>query len=820
MKAIIQQCRSAYKAGDKEKYAALKKKLPLFIFMASSFRPTPGPSLNGGERYDTWRRQEAVHLNGLVMLDLDHVEDHPLYLPGGGVIEHPTPQDYFKVWKESHPEWFNFLPSIQGGDGGGSAFIYLVHITPSGHGLRLVCKADTKVGNLADNQQRIAEIISVTPDEACKDASRGSFAVTAEDILYLNPEIFDYDNKDYEQKFGADYRKGNSAGSVGNVARSKAKSKTATENETEAEQHPLDDQLALQAELEKHLQYDEHHEPHYNGVPFAKICEEYWKQEGGKPAVGTRHTAVLSLANRLRYITDNNPQALRAVIDGCGLPDDELRGICDSACAYKMAPYLPPRMRAILQAVGADRKTARGNAGGDEPLAPVDYEGYWQRLSPLLDGALADATEPLPDNIKIGGVLAAGAMFGTYLTRTWWQHYDGQERRLSFLVYVVGGAASGKSFTVDMDKLIMEPMQAADRAGREWERQYKEDKQKRATSTAAQKKAAEEIKHPVIRYVPSTISNAMLYQRLADAKEIVNGEEVHLHLYTCEAELATALRSQVGSWAGKLDIECKSFQNEFIGVDYKNEGSVNGIYQCNWNQVISGTPDAMNRKIKPTTVLDGLVTRLAIFVMPDSNFTMIEKRRRLRNHEAETRLRSWGHKLDHICGEVKCEKLVDAAYNWCEARAREAALENDIVADYFRKRVPMYMVRYGIVYNILRDFEYVNKQDATKPIRLRISTKDLKFAELIGDFIFDMQIRQYGEKVRLALENEQRDFVPRQRSTRNAEAYNKLPEKFDLKQAEQAFVSSKAARCFLTRALKDGYVQRLKQGKYRKLKNM
>ena len=139
---------------------------------------------------------------------------------------------------------------------------------------------------------------------------------------------------------------------------------------------------------------------------------------------------------------------------------------------------------------------------------------------------------------------------------------------------------------------------------------------KRASSSKNAKEAAPEQQHPVIRYVPSTISNAQLYTRLTDAvdKDCQDawGEPLHLHLYTYEAELATALRAQSGgAWAAKLDLECKSFQNEEAGVDYKNEGSTNGIIQVNWNQVVTGTPDAMRRKIRKSTVLDGLVTRLS-----------------------------------------------------------------------------------------------------------------------------------------------------------------------------------------------------------------
>ena len=121
----------------------------------------------------------------------------------------------------------------------------------------------------------------------------------------------------------------------------------------------------------------------------------------------------------------------------------------------------------------------------------------------------------------------------------------------------------------------------------------------------------------------------------------------------------------------------------------------------------------------------------------------------------------------------------------------------------------------------MRDFEYVSKQDATKGIKLRITKQDLQFAELIGDFIYYMQIRQYGEMVRVALENQTRDFVPRQRQTRNAEAFNRLPSEFTVEEACSVLGGNiNSTRCFLSRICKAGYVERMKQGKYRKIKNM
>ena len=410
-------------------------------------------------------------------------------------------------------------------------------------------------------------------------------------------------------------------------------------------------------------------------------------------------------------------------------------------------------------------------------------------------------------------------MLGTYLTRAWWEHFDGKDYRLSFLCYIVGGAASGKSFIVDLDRLIMEPMVAADRVGREWERQYKEEMKKRSASSKNAKAEAPEQQHPVIRYVPSTISNAMLYRRLTDAiDEHVtgpDGQPMHLHCYTCEAELATALRAQTGSWAGKNDLELKSFHNEVAGVDYANDQSVNGIIQVNWNQVVSGTPEAMSRKIRPATVLDGLVTRLVLFLMPSNDFTMIERQRALRDHERECYLRSIGLKLEQVAGELRCDRLVDFCYHYEKQLADEARLEQDFCLDYFRKRIPVIMMRYTLVRIVLRQIDA-----AIKGEDLTVEDSDLEFARLIGDWCLMAQMHMFGEQVMEALERERSSFTPRRRSRKVREAYAALPTELTTETLVSEGVAKdlNCAAKTLTRWIDDGLVVRLSDKKtYRKL---
>ena len=155
--------------------ASLKRKLPAFIFQAM-FDET----LSKNGKVGRWRKQAATRLTGLVVMDVDHVEN---------------PQEKFAEWKT-----LDF----------GALGILLVYITPSGYGLKIVFKADVQKGNLIDNQHAMAEVLGVEVDESCKDASRMSFICKESDILYIDKELFMYENKEFAEKYNAEYRAGHS----------------------------------------------------------------------------------------------------------------------------------------------------------------------------------------------------------------------------------------------------------------------------------------------------------------------------------------------------------------------------------------------------------------------------------------------------------------------------------------------------------------------------------------------------------------------------------------------------------------------------------
>ena len=145
-----------------------KKKLPAFVYMAGKIEPT-----KRGFSTACWRKSSAITLNGLVMADFDDLDD---------------PR---KVYAE-HADAIAELDDR----------ILLTHITPSGHGLRFVFKADPSVGNIADNQAHFAQASGLQLDLACKDSSRTSYAVSAKNILQINlQELWNYENKEFDEKY-------------------------------------------------------------------------------------------------------------------------------------------------------------------------------------------------------------------------------------------------------------------------------------------------------------------------------------------------------------------------------------------------------------------------------------------------------------------------------------------------------------------------------------------------------------------------------------------------------------------------------------------
>jgi hypothetical protein len=134
---------------------SLKESLPPLIFGARDFDEMP---LKKDPTKTMKRRVLAgIHLSGLFMFDVDHVDN---------------PREIFERTQTEGFPWE----------------VVFAHVTSSGHGLRLVCKARKEIGNIADNQLALAKALDVTPDLSCIDASRISYAPRKCDIYYIDED--------------------------------------------------------------------------------------------------------------------------------------------------------------------------------------------------------------------------------------------------------------------------------------------------------------------------------------------------------------------------------------------------------------------------------------------------------------------------------------------------------------------------------------------------------------------------------------------------------------------------------------------------------
>ena len=747
----------------------LKRGLPAFIFQAT-FDETESKTGKKGR----WRKQAATRLTGLVVMDIDHVESEELKVKS----EEFAAADFPQKAKELG--------------------IVLIYITPSGKGLKIVFKARTEWGNLIDNQHAMAKVLGVEVDEACKDASRMSFICKEEDILFIDKELFTYENKVYGERFDALYRDGHSQGSVRN---------------------PGNPPQNAAAKEEVTLEKNEEGVYCYHGVRYKDICEAWQASQGGAPVPGDRHRTMLQMALDLRYITDNRPENIVCVLELCGFVQDiirergeeEVRGVADTACERRLYRDIPKRLQSVLESAGVSAGE-RPAAGGSVAAAEIPYELFAERLEPLLSPPYSDACKGVDRHNWLGAVFVAGAMYCTLMTRCWYLHFNGAKQRMNPQVLIIGDPASGKSFAKELDDQIMCAMREQDEAVRAAETRYKQEQKKRGTSSKAQKQDALVEPEGMIRYLPTKTSNNIFFRRLKRAKEIVDGEPMPLHLYMFDSELDSSISAQSGgAWIGKHDLELKAFHNELSGVDYANNDSINDILPVYWNSVTTGTQISLYKKFNLRNINDGLCSRVAIFPMETARYRMVKKK--VTNWQANEALKTWGFKLEELHGELPLERLTDHVYDLCDLSAQEAEAADDRVLDYLRKRAVFYATWLTIPRIVARQYEAFRKTG-----KLEVSDDDLRFATLIYDAVIYFQDHFFGQMLQDSWENAAREYVPRRKNSKNSDAYRALPETFSPKEVMAVLdIERDAAHKQCQRWVIHGFIERLKQGKYKKI---
>ena len=608
VKDIIRSCRQLLDAGDKKGYDGQKRKLPGFIFM-SEIMPNTSPDKQGNPRPEArWRVQEAARLNGLVMLDIDHI-DNPVHIFG-------------KMPKE----WF---------EDGAKNQVMLVHITPSGKGLRVVFKADCEIGDLSANQHHLAQQLGVEPDEACKDASRTSFACQEEDILFINDAIFEYQNDEFDKRFGEVYRGGKGHTEI-------------TENSQPSAISPQTSSFSPQTSSFTP-------QTSYKGIPFSDIISEYWRRTGGVPVDGERNVRLHKLAVNLRAICENEPDKLLAVMPRLGLPESEMRQLVESACKEN-----PKDFTYAIKNIVKDLLEER-NIDDDTPEMPPEMPKKLPKLIQLL-------VSRTPDIYKPAVAHAVFPALAAHLFKVKFRYIDNVLHEATLMNVLMAGTGAGKDCISQPINYIMADIRKRDEENLERERQWKQE----VNSKGANKDKRQRPEGLVIQEIDADMTNPAFVLRMAEA----GGHFLYTKMN--EIDQFDALRGS-GKGGQQFQIMCLAFDpGNRYGQTRVGTSSVTEkvCIRFNWN---AATTITKGQRYFKNVLTDGPISRINFCTIPEREIGAEMPVYGTYDAAFEEELRPYIERLTKAVGEIECPQAFRLAHETMEENAEFARLSQSRV---------------------------------------------------------------------------------------------------------------------------------------------
>ena len=541
-----------------------------------------------------WRRQDKCRLNGLCVIDFDHIEG-----------------DVRQIWDEAYAK-------LSDED---KARVLFVYVTPSGHGLKVVFMAGANVGNLIDNQIVFSKKLGLNPDEACKDASRGAFLTTSEDIIFIDEEkLITYENEDFGKKYNDEYHAGHSQPTIKPTP-----------------------QPALSAGDGDYLRIAELLT--YNGMPLLSIIAAWWKKRSTSSDEVSRHEASVVLARDLYIMTDRDKAKTLALLmvqpwvqDMIAERGEDVKRTVDNAADYVTAqendnakkgkawlPKISKEMKAVLEPSEPTVNSPlplEGAGEADDVYSQLPLDKWALELQEMAE--FYPCMKELFVNVhphKLPAVLfSSAALFGTLMTRAWYHFWFAPKivRRLNYCIFIIGDPGAGKHMIEEFYKQIADPMIQADSCLIDAVNRYKEGRTERTTSTKAQK--GEALKRPAvgIRVHPARTATGEFIRHMNAAIETIDGKPLNLHMFSFDSELDNVTKNNKGGdWKDREILELKAFHNEEDGQMYANQESVTGMFNVYWNFIYTGTPYALHRKVNQRNFGTGMSTRLAVIPLPD-----------------------------------------------------------------------------------------------------------------------------------------------------------------------------------------------------------
>lgn len=597
----------------------------------------------GGEK----RSNKTAQPSGLFALDIDHVE---------------KPEVLFYTFEDRIDE----------------LGIYVVHKTPSTHGLRIVAHCRPEFSTIADNQAWLASQLNVEHDACTRDFARLSFLVPESYFYHYNPKIFS-----------------------DNAVTILTNPDLANQIQSQPQPQPQPQHLS-QPLLEQAKPGDSAHSPSdvmsFRGIPYSEIVNELIERTGGQPFEGERNNRLYLICRLLANITDRQPDRLFKVCPRFGLSDQEVRTCCESACKSARTERLPYVLYKVLRDLGIDpngnntrEKVTFDKDAATAAATPATIEMIKSSHLPPL---IREFVDTAPDDFKTATAMACLPVCGFLGSRLRARYIDGEMQAPSFIVNIIAPAASGKGSLLRVPDICLEKIRAKDDEGRLKEMEY----QRQTKLNKNQKKQVDE-PQPIVRDIPAKVSVAQLLKRMVQAQG--------LHLISISPEADTLTNSnKSGAWAQKSDIYrvAQDADGGRYGQDYKSDVSFSATCKMRYNLLTLGTPGAFARAYPD--VEDGLITRCIMVELPSQFGKPMPIRKPLTTRQMNT-INDRIEALMDICQDAEGNVLPEYHLNlewlnksmaeWIGNQQLTAVRDEDHARDQFMRRAAQIGFRAGML---------------------------------------------------------------------------------------------------------------------------